>query len=78
MKEMRRLVETKRNGKWEVSLTVTDKNEIWEGLAKDLIAKKIHKATWIKSVQDKPNYDGTRNITVTYDNNVRSIYTVQY
>ena len=78
MKEMKRLVETKRNGKWEVSLTVTDKNEIWESLAKDLIAKKIHKATWIKRVQDKPNYDGTRNITVTYDNNVRSIYTVQY
>lgn len=78
MKEMRRLVETKRNGKWEVSLTVTDKNEIWESLAKDLIAKKIHKATWIKSIRDNSNYDGTRNITVTYDNNVRSIYTVQY
>ncbi len=78
MKEMKRLVETKRNGKWEVSFTETDKNKIWESLAKDLISKKIHKATWIKSIRDNSNYDGTRDITVTYDNNVRSIYTVEY
>ena len=78
MREMQRLVEQKVNNAWVETFRETDENKIWESLAKDLIAKKLHKATWIKSVRDSSNYDGTRDITVYYDNGVRSIYTVKY
>lgn len=78
MREMQRLVEQKVNNAWVETFRETDENKIWESLAKDLIAKKLHKATWIRSVRDSSNYDGTRDITVYYDNGVRSIYTVKY
>lgn len=78
MRQIQRLVEKKVNGKWYETFRETDESKIWESLAKDLIAKKLHKASWVKSVRDASNYDGTRNITVTYDNDVRSIYTVKY
>lgn len=78
MKQSQRLVEKKVDKKWIESFKETDENKIWESLAKDLIAKKIHKAKWIKSIHDGSNYDGTRNITVYYDNNVRAIYTIKY
>ena len=78
MREVQRLVEQKVNNAWIETFRETDENKIWESLAKDLIAKKLHKATWIRSVRDSSNYDGTRDITVYYDNGVRSIYTVKY
>ena len=78
MREMQRLVEQKVNNAWVETFRETDENKIWESRAKDLIAKKLHKATWIRSVRDSSNYDGTRDITVYYDNGVRSIYTVKY
>lgn len=78
MREMQRLVEQKVNNAWVETFRETDENKIWESLAKDLIAKKLHKATWIRSVRDNSNYDGTRDITVYYDNGVRAIYTVKY
>lgn len=78
MREMQRLVEKKVDNAWVETFRENDESKIWESLAKDLIAKKLHKATWIRSVRDSSNYDGTRDITVYYDNGVRSIYTVKY
>ena len=76
MKEISRIVELKTSKGWEVHHTETEKTEIYEALARDLIAKKIHHCTYIKSIKRVCNYDGTQTITVTYDNNCRSIYTV--
>lgn len=63
---------------WNVNRTVTDKEEIYRSLSHDMIAKKIHKATYIRSISDRCNYDGTRTITVTYDNDCKRIYTINW
>lgn len=69
----------KRNGKtWETVNVYTDPVKIYESLAKDMIAKKLHKCTYIKTIKDVCNYDGTRNITVAYDNGVRRVYTIEW
>ena len=51
--------------------------EIYDSLTKDLIAKKLNKCTYIKSIKRIPLYNGFQRITVTYDNDVRRIYTVE-
>ena len=76
MREINRTVELKNGRNWEVHHVETDAAEIYEALARDLIAKKLHKCTYIKSIKHVCNYDGTQTITITYDNNCRSIYTV--
>ena len=78
MKTIQRIVEVKTGKKWDVSRIVTDELEVYQSLSADIIAKKINCATWVKSIKSINNYDGTQNITVTYDNDCRSIYTVKY
>lgn len=77
MKTIQRIVEVKTGKKWNVSRITTDELEVYQSLSADIIAKKINGATWVKSIKRINNYDGTQNITVTYDNDCRSIYTVK-
>lgn len=66
------------DGKWHLS-GIHDSmsaEEIYKRLSNDLIAKKICQCRYIKSIKRRNNYDGTCEITVTYNNNVRNIYTV--
>lgn len=77
MKQIQRVAEKKNGRKWEQTFVTTDEKEVYESLAHDLIAKKLHNASWITRISDRSNYDGTWNITVTYDNGCRSIYTVK-
>lgn len=53
-----------------------DQFAVQEALMKDLIAKKLHGCSYIRAIFDRNNYDGTRDITVYYDNNTRRVYTV--
>ena len=76
MREIKRVVEIKKDNKWNKTYEVTDEKEIYESLAHDLIAKKMNGCTWIKSIKRTQNYDGTITMTVVYDNNSRSLYTV--
>lgn len=77
MREIKQIVEKKVGRAYEVQTVITDKATIHESLMKELIAKKLHQCRWIKSIRDSCNYDGTRDITVTYDNGFRSVYTVE-
>lgn len=77
MRDIKRVVYSKVNNKWCETITVTDEQAIYKALATDIIAKKIHKCLWIKSIRDYSNYDGTRTITVYYDSNCKSVYTVE-
>lgn len=77
MKQIQRVAEKKTGKKWEQTFVTTDEKEVYESLARDLIAKKIHHCSWIVRISDDSNYDGTRKIVVTYDNGCRSIYTVK-
>lgn len=71
-------IEEKINGKYQEIRRVTDPAEVEHDLMHDLIAKKLHSCTYIKSIKDRTNYDGTRTITVTYTNNVRRIYRIEF
>ena len=54
-----------------------DINEVHEKLMLDLIAKKLHKCTYITRITDRCNYDGTRTIEVYYDNKTKCAYVVE-
>lgn len=77
MREIKRVIECKKGNAWETTLVTTDEKEIYKDLAMALVSKKLHQCTYIKSIKDHPNYDGTRNITVYYDNGVKSTYTIE-
>ena len=51
--------------------------QVYSSLAKDMVAKKLHKCGYIQSIRERSNYDGTRDVTVTYDNGVRRVYTIE-
>ncbi len=55
--------------------SMTDE-EIYMRLCSELVAKKVNNCRYIKSIKRRNNYDGTQEITVTYDNEVRYIYTI--
>lgn len=66
-------------GKWQKTSAdpVTNEARVYESLARDLMAKKIHQCKWIKRIGYNSNYDGTCNIEVIYDSDVKAIYTVR-
>lgn len=67
----------KEGNKWIMSSVCTDKTEIYKSLSDDLLHKKIHKCSYIKSIKDMCNYDGTRTIITYYDNGVKRVYIVE-
>ena len=66
----------KTGNKYNTSAIWRDSELVYKELAHDMWAKHIAKAAYIKRISDKSNYDGTREITVLYDNGVKRIYTV--
>ena len=76
-------IEEKVGRNWEFVRAVNSemdggREEIYHSLMHDMIAKKLHQCTYIKSIKDRSNYDGTRTITVTYDNSVRRVYVIKF
>lgn len=79
MRKESMVIEEKTNKKWNTyGSVIYNKETIYKSLMHDLIAKKLHKCTYITSIKDICNYDGTRTITVSYDNDVRRKYTVEF
>ena len=66
----------KVNGKYSTSAIWRDAETVYKELSNDMWAKYIAKATYIKRITDKSNYNVTREITVLYDNGVKRVYTV--
>ena len=57
-----------------------DGPEVWEDLAKDLLAKKLEACRYITSIKRKQNYDGTNTIIVNYASDCgggRRVYTIK-
>ena len=71
-----RIIEAKRGSKWEETFRQEDSYEITRHLAQDLAAKYIGKASFIRRIVRRNNYDGTQTYTVTYANDTRAIYIV--
>lgn len=61
-----------------ITFSVTDEAEIFERLAHDLIAKKMHKCLYIRKITDQSLYNGYRKITVYYDNHCKAVYTIKF
>lgn len=76
MREIKREFYSKENGKYTNTFTCTDEAEIYKDLASVLISKKLHSCTWVRSIKDTCNYDGTRTITVYHSNGCKDVYTV--
>ena len=78
MKEICRVYQIKdAKGKYAETFRETDEAAVYRELANDLIAKKLNGCSYITRIKRNPNYDGTQNITITYSNDCRNIYTVR-
>lgn len=77
MKEINLIIEIKNGKKWVQDTVITDETLVYKYLANDLISKKLNGCNYIKTIKRVPNYDGTQTITVTFNNDTRSIYTVK-
>lgn len=80
MRKESKIIEKKSGRNWveDPNLTTFDAARIHEHLMHDLIAKKLHACQYITGIKYRPNYDGTRTITITYDNGVRAVYTIEF
>jgi hypothetical protein len=77
MVKMAIFTEGLKKGGWVEAHTITDEATVYARLSEDLIAKKINKCLYIKSIKRVNNYDGTQNITAVYDHGVKVVYTVK-
>ena len=72
-------IEVKRGNKYQESCQYTEvlnRDYIHERLANDLLHHYVHKARYITRISDRSNYDGTRTVTVNYDNDTRAVYVI--
>ena len=76
MREIKRAIEIKEGKKWVETYADTVPATVYASLSHDLIAKKINGCTYIQTIKRTQNYDGTITITVNYNNDTRSVYTV--
>ena len=77
MKEVKLVTEVKNGRKWEEIYVIYDETLVYKYLTNDLISKKLNSCTYIKTIKRVPNYDGTQDIIVTFNNDTRNIYTIK-
>ena len=70
-------VEVKNGKNYEVTRVCEDRAYVYESLARDMVNKKICCCTYIKSIKRVNLYNGFEKIIVSYDNNVRTTYTIE-
>lgn len=70
-----RIAQKKTGKTWINTYTDINPETVYKSLASDIIAKKINKARYIKSIKRVQHYTHVE-IIVSYDNNVRSVYYV--
>lgn len=77
MKEIRFETQQKEGRKYITKYTNTNREEVYQSLALDLINKKVIGSDCISRIERKPRYDGTQKIIVTYDNGWRTVYEIE-
>ena len=77
MKEVKRVCYKKEGRDWKETFTDTDREAVYRWLAHDLEAKYICRCAYITRIKRQSNYDGTANITVWYDNEIKNVYTIE-
>ena len=76
-KEIARICFVKEGKTWKETYKTTDVKEVEKQLLSDIVAKKMHGCTYIKSIKEICNYDGTRTFTIYFNNNTKNVYTVE-
>lgn len=76
MNEISKTILTKKGSKWIETYKTTDESEVYKDLAWSLLAKKFHKCTYITSIKEHTNYNGTRTATVYYDNGTKAVFVI--
>ena len=71
------VVYSKINGKYVEQHSNNDAGYVYQRLAEDLIAKKINQCRYISRITRTNLYNGFAQITVIYDNGVKTIYTIK-
>ena len=71
------VVEVKEGREYKETYVCLNEIDVYRDLSHELINKKIHNCTYIKSIKRIPLYDGFQKIIVTYDNKMRRVYTVE-
>lgn len=61
----------------EITWSTDDVSEVYQRLANDLLHKKIHKCTYIRSIKDRSLYNGYREITVYQSNGSKFVYIIK-
>lgn len=72
------ITEMKKARSWKVIWETDNEARVHEELMRDLVAKKLHECTYIKSIKETTDYTGYRTITVTYDNDTRRRYRIRW
>jgi hypothetical protein len=72
-----RITYTKAGKKWTESARTYSASVVKDFLLSDLIAKKINKCTYIKSIKKVCLYNGFNRFIVYYDNGVKSEYIIK-
>ncbi len=73
MKTMRIAYKKDNNNKWIATFTENNETNVYKSLSADIVAKKINKCQYIKSIKRVQRYTHCE-ITVLYDNNTKSVY----
>lgn len=76
MKTISRTFEVKEGRKWRETYRTEDAAKVYEDLACELLNLKVFKSPRYRRLEQHPNYDGTRTITI-YQDTGRSVYVVK-
>lgn len=77
MKAETRKTYLKNGRKWELRFEETDPETIHKELLDNIVAKKMHNCSYIKSIKESCNYDGTRTFTVYFSNDTKAVYIIE-
>mgnify|MGYP003308507354 CR=1 FL=1 len=74
---MKALNETVINSKNETLYETENTTQATEDLLSCIVAKKIHRCTWVRTIKDTCNYDGTRTIKIFENCRIKRIFLVK-
>ena len=77
MKTTSRTMYAKNGRNWELLSYDNTAETVHKELLDNIVAKKMHGCSYIRSIKETCNYDGTRTFTVYFSNDVKAVYIVE-
>lgn len=76
-RQIERRYEVKEGRTWRTTYRTEEPEEIYKSLAQQLMSHKVFHAPYIKRMEQRTNYDGTRTVKFYEDNGGRSVYIIE-